>query len=256
MTRSRAVTSAGATRTPRPSCKALWLPGQPNTITRGAVMMFEHDNDLAVDGIAGPHVWKQLIADVVAGKDRRSGYSYVYVHRSLPQSLNLWVDGQTILSSPGNTGVPQAPTALGTYPVFEHIPIGTMSGHEPGRQPLPRPGHPLDQLLPRRRRDPLLQPRLLRDAPEPRLRRAADRGRREGLAVHADRDAGHGRELRPTAPSARGRGSPSGALVLGPGAALGWCEPPALGADRAALDAVRRGHLHLRQLARPRSRSS
>ena len=113
------------------SLQVLWSPGQPNTITRGAVMMFEHDNDLAVDGIAGPHVWNALIADAVAGKRARSGYDYVYVHRSVPQSLNLWVDGETILSSPGNTGVPAAPTELGTYPVFEHIPVGTMKGVNP-----------------------------------------------------------------------------------------------------------------------------
>ncbi len=111
--------------------QALWFPGQPNEITRGAVMMFEHNSGLSVDGIAGPEVWKQLLADTVAGTGHQSGYSYVYVHRSLPQSLNLWVDGQTILSSPGNTGVPAAPTRLGTYPVFEHIPIGTMSGRNP-----------------------------------------------------------------------------------------------------------------------------
>src|SRR5205823_6824397 len=32
--------------------------------------------------------------------------------------------------------------------------------------------------------------------------------------------------------------------VLGPGAALGWGQASALGRDRAALDAVRRRHLH------------
>src|SRR5438874_4203273 len=35
-----------------------------------------------------------------------------------------------------------------------------------------------------------------------------------------------------------------GVLVLGPGAALGRSQAPALRGDRAALDAVRRGHLH------------
>ena len=50
----RPAISAGATRTRPASLQALWSPGQPNTITRGAVMMFEHDNELAVDGIAGP----------------------------------------------------------------------------------------------------------------------------------------------------------------------------------------------------------
>ena len=68
---------------------------------------------------------------MIDGKRRHGGYSYVYVHQTVPQSLNLWHNGHTILSSPGNTGVPAAPTQLGTFPVFEHIPIGTMSGTNP-----------------------------------------------------------------------------------------------------------------------------
>ena len=114
-----------------PELQALWQPGQANTITRGAVMMFEDTHGLAVDGIAGRRVWRALIADAVAGRVRTDGYSYVFVHRSLPQSLNLWHDGHVILTSPGNTGVPAAPTELGTFPVFEHIPVGTMSGTNP-----------------------------------------------------------------------------------------------------------------------------
>jgi len=114
-----------------PELKALWKAGQPNEITRGAVMMFEDDHHLGVDGIAGPKVWYALLADATAGKRRTAGYSYVYVHRNVPQLLTLWHDGRIVLTSPGNTGVPAAPTALGTWPVFEHIPAGTMSGTNP-----------------------------------------------------------------------------------------------------------------------------
>jgi peptidoglycan hydrolase-like protein with peptidoglycan-binding domain len=122
--------------------RRLWVEGQPNQVTRGAVMMFQHDHGLAVDSVAGAQVWHALIADAIAGTRRTDGYSYVYVHRNLPQLLTLWHNGQTVLTSPGNTGVPAAPTQLGTYPVFEHIPVGTMSGtnpdgshyHDPGIQ--------------------------------------------------------------------------------------------------------------------------
>jgi lipoprotein-anchoring transpeptidase ErfK/SrfK len=114
-----------------PELRTLWSVGQTNQIIRGAVMMFEHDHGLAADGLAGANVWAALIADTIAGKRRESGYSYVYVHRGVPQSLNLWHNGKTILTSPGNTGVPAAPTQLGTFPVFEHIPIGTMRGRNP-----------------------------------------------------------------------------------------------------------------------------
>jgi peptidoglycan hydrolase-like protein with peptidoglycan-binding domain len=114
-----------------PELQRLWRTGQPNEISRGAVMMFEHDHGLSVDGFAGAQVWHALLIDAISGKKRTDGYSYVYVHRNLPQLLTLWHNGRTILTSPGNTGVPAAPTQLGTYPVFEHIPVGTMSGTNP-----------------------------------------------------------------------------------------------------------------------------
>jgi len=111
--------------------QALWKAGEPNEITRGAVMMFQDEHHLTVDAIAGPDVWRAALADAVAGKRRGAGYSYVYVHRNVPQKLTLWHNGQIVLTSPGNTGIPAAPTALGTWPVFEHIPVGTMSGTNP-----------------------------------------------------------------------------------------------------------------------------
>jgi peptidoglycan hydrolase-like protein with peptidoglycan-binding domain/lipoprotein-anchoring transpeptidase ErfK/SrfK len=111
--------------------QALWKTGEPNEIIRGAVMMFQHEHNLTVDGIAGPKVWHAVLADAAAGKRHPGGYSYVYVHRDVPQKLTLWHNGDVILTSPGNTGVPAAPTALGTWPVFEHIPVGRMSGTNP-----------------------------------------------------------------------------------------------------------------------------
>jgi hypothetical protein len=118
----------------------LWRLGEPNTIIRGAVMMFQHDHDLTVDGIAGPKVWRALLADAIANKQRTDGYSYVYVHRNVPQLLTLWHNGDVVLTSPGNTGVPAAPTALGTFPVFEHIPVGRMSGTNPDGSHYDDPG--------------------------------------------------------------------------------------------------------------------
>jgi peptidoglycan hydrolase-like protein with peptidoglycan-binding domain len=110
---------------------SLWQTGEANEITRGAVMMFEDDHNLAVDGIAGPQVWHAAIADAISGRHRTDGYSYVFVHRNVPQLLTLWHDGHVVLTSPGNTGVPAAPTQLGTWPVFEHVPVGTMAGTNP-----------------------------------------------------------------------------------------------------------------------------
>src|SRR4029077_18089672 len=114
-----------------PELQALWKTGEPNEITRGAVMMFQDDHHLAVDGIAGSQVWHALLGDAVAGTRRTAGYSYVYVHRNLPQLLTLWHNGRTVLTSPGNTGVPSAPTRLGTVQGFEPTKSGTRSGTNP-----------------------------------------------------------------------------------------------------------------------------
>jgi hypothetical protein len=114
-----------------PELAHLWQPGRYTMIVRGAVMAFQNEHHLTVDGFAGHDVWQALIADVIAGRPRPGEYSYVYVHSTVPQSLNLWHAGRVILTSPGNTGVPAAPTQLGTFPVFEHIPVGTMSGTNP-----------------------------------------------------------------------------------------------------------------------------
>jgi hypothetical protein len=119
--------------------RALWHVGRSNTIVYGAVMMFEDTHGMPADGVAGPTVWAALIRDVVAGKSH-DGYSYVFVHRNEPQLLTLWHNGRVVLTSPGNTGVPEAPTQLGTFPVFEHIRVGTMSGTNPDGSHYKDPG--------------------------------------------------------------------------------------------------------------------
>jgi len=113
------------------SLTSLWKPGSWNVVTAGAVMRFEDEHGLGTDGVAGPQVWRALIRDDLAGRRYDAGYSYVFVHETIPQSLSLWHDGHVVLTSPGNTGIASAPTAQGTWPVFEHIPVGTMSGTNP-----------------------------------------------------------------------------------------------------------------------------
>jgi L,D-transpeptidase catalytic domain len=118
----------------------MWTPGQANTITRGAVMKFENNHDLTVDGLAGPTVWHMLIDDAIAGKHFSESYSYVYVHREIPETATLWSAGRTVLTSPANTGISGAETELGTFPVFEHLPETTMSGTNPDGSHYEDPG--------------------------------------------------------------------------------------------------------------------
>jgi hypothetical protein len=120
--------------------QAMWSAGKENTITRGALMKFESENGLTVDGLPGAGVWQKLIAGAIAGKRLTSGYSYVYVHREVPETLTLWHDGRTVLTSPANTGISGAETELGTFPVFEHLPETTMSGTNPDGSHYEDPG--------------------------------------------------------------------------------------------------------------------
>jgi hypothetical protein len=93
-----------------------------------------------VDAFAGPDVWRALLKDTLAGKRTSGDYSYVEVSKQIPERLSLWHNGAYIYSAPANTGVPAAPTQSGTYPVFMHIPVGTMTGTNPSGSHYVDPG--------------------------------------------------------------------------------------------------------------------
>ncbi len=122
--------------------RGFWQPGASGTMTQGALMMFEDQHGMIADGIAGPAVWKALIAAVVGAKINTFGYTFVSVSVA-SQSLNLWHNGQTVIGgTPVNTGIASAPTATGTYPVYEHLTSTTMSGTNPDGSHYSDPGIP------------------------------------------------------------------------------------------------------------------
>ena len=113
-------------------------------------MNFESQNGLKTDGVAGPQVWSDLLADVQSGQGERPPWDYVLVSQSLPESATVYKDGVDVYTTPVNTGVAGAPTENGTWPVYARYTVTTMSGHQPRRLPLRRTRHPLGELLPRR----------------------------------------------------------------------------------------------------------
>jgi peptidoglycan hydrolase-like protein with peptidoglycan-binding domain len=124
------------------SLRELWQPGRENLLTKGALMSFEDAHGLPADGIAGPDVWRSLLADAVAGKRHAGGYSYVIVHQSVPQRLLLWHDGKVTMAFPANTGIAQAPTENGTFPVYLRFRSATMAGTNPDGTHYNDPGVP------------------------------------------------------------------------------------------------------------------
>ena len=111
--------------------ETLWTPGTNNVITQGAVMNFESQNGLKTDGVAGPEVWTDLLADVQSGKGDALSWDYVLVSQSLPETATVYKDGVPVYSTPVNTGVAGASTANGTWPVYARYTVTTMSGTNP-----------------------------------------------------------------------------------------------------------------------------
>jgi peptidoglycan hydrolase-like protein with peptidoglycan-binding domain len=117
---------------PPPTLSSLWSEGTENVITKAAVMNFENQNGVAVDGVAGKQVWSLLLADVAANKDNVNPYDYVLVSKQLPENLTLYENGSPAMSNVAvNTGAPGADTVDGTYPVFEHVTSSRMVGTNP-----------------------------------------------------------------------------------------------------------------------------
>jgi hypothetical protein len=150
--RSPAAQASAAVRPPKGSfgwryhnvpaaLKELWAPGEDNAMTEGALMNFEADHEMETDGVAGPEVWRALMAAAVAKEVKSEpGYSYVHVSESLPEELYVWHNGKTAVTALANTGIPGAETEQGTFPVFEHLEETTMSGENPDGSHYEDPG--------------------------------------------------------------------------------------------------------------------
>jgi peptidoglycan hydrolase-like protein with peptidoglycan-binding domain len=122
--------------------QSMWQPGTAGEMTKGAIMAFENDHGMTTDGLAGPSVWKALIAAVIAGDKSSFGYTFVYVSEGSPESIDVWHNGKTAVTGPVNTGISVAPTAQGVFAVYEHVPVTTMSGLNPDGTPYSDPGIP------------------------------------------------------------------------------------------------------------------
>ncbi len=109
-----------------------WTQGSENEITKAAVEAFETQNNLGVDGVAGPAVWTALINDTINNDADATPYVYVLVNKVLPENLTLWNNGAAqYVGVPVNTGAPGADTVDGTYAVFEHVRYSDMKGTNP-----------------------------------------------------------------------------------------------------------------------------
>jgi len=122
--------------------QALYTGAQSTLLTRGALLAFQADHQLATDGVAGPQVWTALAAALADGQKSSDPYTSVYVTKSLPETLTLYRDGAKVLSTPANTGVRGAETPDGSWAVYARFASQTMSGTNPDGSHYSDPGVP------------------------------------------------------------------------------------------------------------------
>ncbi len=102
-----------------------------STVLRGAVMAFESQHGLAMDGVASTGLWQALLSARAHRRFNQDGYSYALAAESSPESLTLYHNGRVVLRTPANTGIGGEGTAQGTFPVFERLRSQTMQGTNP-----------------------------------------------------------------------------------------------------------------------------
>ena len=92
-------------------------------ITKAAIEAFETQNDLGVDGIAGPAVWTALINDTINDKVDATPYVYVLVNKVEPENLTLWNNGTAQY-----VGSPSTRACRGPTPPTAPTPSSSTSG--------------------------------------------------------------------------------------------------------------------------------
>jgi len=113
------------------SLQAQWTSNSYNVILKGAVMAFQSEHNMSVDGSVTAALWHNLFKAVAADQDNVNGYTYAVADQNDPETLTIYHDGQVVLQSAANTGIPSDPTANGTFPVYEKFLNTIMSGTNP-----------------------------------------------------------------------------------------------------------------------------
>jgi Bacterial Ig-like domain/L,D-transpeptidase catalytic domain len=109
----------------------LWSPDQANVLLRGAVMAFQAQHNMTIDGNLTPRLWNALFQAEASGEVNQAGYTYAIASKGSPETLTIWHNGQLVLHTLANTGIPSAPTVDGTFPVYERFLNTIMSGTNP-----------------------------------------------------------------------------------------------------------------------------
>ena len=114
-----------------PSILTSFWGGQSSLIMQGAIRAFQSNHGLTMTGGMTPGLWRDVVRAAAAGKANPNGYTYAVASKASPETLTVWHDGRVILHTLANTGIPAAPTADGTYPVYLRYSFQIMQGTNP-----------------------------------------------------------------------------------------------------------------------------
>ncbi len=113
------------------SLAAQWQPGKFNVVLRGAVMAFQSEHNMKIDGSVSSALWDALFTARAASDNNTNGYTYAVATKGSPETLAVYHDGQPVLRTLANTGGAGTPTVNGTFPVYLRFLHTIMSGTNP-----------------------------------------------------------------------------------------------------------------------------
>jgi hypothetical protein len=105
--------------------------GRSSLIMDGAIRAFQANEGVTMTGVMSPGLWRDLMRAAAAGRTNPNGYTYALASKASPETLTVWHNGHVILHTLANTGIPAAPTADGTFPVYLRYRFQIMRGRNP-----------------------------------------------------------------------------------------------------------------------------
>jgi hypothetical protein len=114
-----------------PSILTSFWGGRSSLIMQGAIRAFQSNAGVTMTGVMTPALWRDVVRAAAVSKSNPHGYTYALASKGSPETLTVWHNGRVVLHTLANTGIPAAPTADGTFPVYLRYTFQIMSGTNP-----------------------------------------------------------------------------------------------------------------------------
>jgi L,D-transpeptidase catalytic domain len=128
-----------------PQLTSQWVTGQYNMVLKGAIWAFEYNSGLPMNGNISTAETGALLnaANNASTSMNPNGYTYSlgqeFGGTSQPETLTVWHNGVVVQQTATNSGIPDSPTAIGTFPVYQRYRNQIMTGTNPDGTPYADP---------------------------------------------------------------------------------------------------------------------